>query len=459
MRLHAFLWFMPAVSLLVGLGAGVLIGPVLPGSVDSTGVARAQAAGGMGIVVAPEARGAQPEPLTVAAGTASPAAPVEATPELRQQATYVLMQHRAQQAAPLVGGLQSNPDVLLRLMSMVRDDPSLRREALERMQTGGGMMGVASGAITEEMLDGALRVFLANPERLQGVLGAISANPQLMQNMLGGMGLEGVTSSEINTVMGALQQNPNMLGGLVQGDPRTIDYLADRVVGVGQSGAQGMDPNQLAQLAEQGMRRQQQAQSGEGYANPYGGAAQGGGYGVDPSIPTGRAGGYGAPAYGQAAAQPGYGVPQGYAGQPVQGYGMPAQGAMPGGQGGADLMAEIGGMGGMGDMAGLQNMMNMAGMGGAGGMSGLEAMGGGSAFGSEMLGAGATLSMLADVLGMFGGGARGADLQAALRAGDVSGILSMTDGIYGPNGSLSQAWGQEINSYTDLLNAMVEFDY
>lgn len=92
------------------------------------------------------------------------------------------------------------------------------------------------------------------------------------------------------------------------------------------------------------------------------------------------------------------------------------------------------------------------------GQQGGEALGPGSTS-LDLLGAGATLSMLADMLVAFGGGAEMERLQALLREGDLAGLLAMVQEAYGPNGTLAQDplfEGRTVNSYTDLLNALLE---
>lgn len=79
-----------------------------------------------------------------------------------------------------------------------------------------------------------------------------------------------------------------------------------------------------------------------------------------------------------------------------------------------------------------------------------------TAFASQLLGTGASLGMLADMLGVFGGsGAEMTELQELLRGGDIQSVLRMAQGIYGPEGSLSRELGVDVNSYADLLNVLL----
>jgi hypothetical protein len=268
-------------------------------------------------------------------------------------------------------GLGDNPDVLLNVMRMVRNNPQLRAEALNRMRSS-GMGGAAAGGMTDEMLAGTLDSLLADPGRLEAILGEIGSTPGLLQGMLGQMGMEGVSQQEIDFLLQRVGNDPDLLAGLAAGDPSAVNGLSDDLAGH-MAGGQPDLSGALAPLAQGGGAR-------AGYGASY--------------APTQVAPGYG-----------GYGSYGGYAG-----YG--------GGMGGAPMM------------------------------------------GSDMLGTGASLSLLADMLGTFGGGDT-SELQGALRAGDLNALYGMVNELYGPNGALSNdpaLGGGPINSYTDLLDALMDME-
>jgi hypothetical protein len=340
----------------VGLFLGVLAGPGLgsppPAEVTLT---HAQVAGGLGLVLPP-------------AGTATAEAPPVLPVTPVDPKVYALMQERAGQAQPLVQGLQSNPNALLGLMRSLRDDPTLRQQALDRMRSTGGALGVGSSALTDQALQSTLDTLLADPQRLQGILGVLSSNPQLLGGMLGTMGLPNVTNDEINQVLGQLGNNPAALQGLIQGDQRTVDQLAEGVA-AGQSGGAAPAPGGTTDIGGmlQTLQASQNAQS-------------------------------------------------------------------------------AGGQGGLQGLQGLQGLLG----GGGGGGNNLD-----GAFASQLLGTGASLNLLADMLGIFGGGAQMTELQESLRSGDIGALLQMVQSFYGPNGSLSQELGVDVNSYTDLLDTLM----
>ncbi len=351
-----------SIALPLGILAGTWSGPAaLAPSAGASTVGHAQIAGGLGSVLPSEGPAAlepsAPSPPSAAGAGMAPADP----------ARFALAQQRGQQASPLVQGLESNPDLLMQLMRSIRDDPAMRQEALQRMRSSGGLVGVGAGAVSDEALQGTLDGLLSDPDRLKGILGVLGANPQLLGGMLGGMGLEGVTPGEINQVLGQLGGDPAALQGLLRGDTATAERLAAPMTGIGAASA-GAGGGQTAPMDLDSLTRMlQQAQSP----------------GAAPQGPT-------------------------------------------------------------------------AGLGALGGLAGLGGGGVDPAMASQLLGTGASLSLLADMLGVFGGsGPEMAHLQASLRSGDVQSLLSMVQGIYGPDGSLSREMGTNVNSYTDLLNALM----
>jgi len=385
MKQRLIICLLPVAAICIGVVIGAVLGPAIPGdSGPGDGLDRAQA-GGLGVILPPpDGTGPPAAPAAVAGPSSAPIGRYhQSIRSSRQAAEEVIYQKRAQQAAPFVEGLQQNPDLLLRMMDLVRNDPELRRQAVERMRQSGGLAGAAGQVMNEEMLGAILNGLMADPQRLQGILGAVSQNPQLLQGMLASMGMGNITQGEMDAVMGQLNQNPDMLAPLAHGDQSAVEQLANGVAGAqgGQGGlATGGDiGNALAALAQM----QQAGQMGQGVP---GGMISG----------MGDLGGTNAP------------------------------------MGGADLQSLLGSMGA-----------------------------GGPQFGSDFLGAGASLSVLADMLGVFGGGAQTGELQDALRSGDIQGLLGMVNEIYGPNGTLSKdpaLAGKTINSYTDLLNALLDMD-
>lgn len=354
---------LPLLAFPAGLLFGVFSGPNL--SAGPSALGHAQMGGGLGAVLPSEP--ASP-PTVAGAGLYVPPSGSAGPASTSDPARYALAQQRGQQASPLVDGLQSNPDVLLNLMRSVRDDPTLRQQALERMRSSGGLVGVGANAVSDRALQGTLDTLLADPQRLQGILGMLSSNPQLLGGMLGSMGLQGVTPDEVNQVLGQLQSDPTALQGLARGDQATVDRLVP-MTGVGAAG--GGSPGRLPSVS---------SDSGP----------------VD-----------------------------------LSGLMQMASAAQLAQQGGGQGAAMLGGLG----AAGGQIDPGLA---------------------SQLLGTGASLSMLADMLGIFGGaGPQMTELQSSLRAGDVQALLGMVQQIYGQNGSLSQELGVDVNSYTDLLNTLL----
>jgi hypothetical protein len=293
-------------------------------------------------------------------------------------------------------GLQNNPGLLGSVMDMVRSDPALRNQALERMRQSGGLVGVSGAAISEEALNSALSSLASDPQRLQSILNFIGQNPQLMQGMLGQMGLPNVSAEEINAAFGQLGQDPALLGRLARGDQAAIDQLADKIAGEqgatqgGGSGLSGMRPEELAALYQR--------------------MQQGGGTPPD-GLPAN-----GIPGLGGMAGGMGMGAPGGLGG-PAPGGATPPGWAMP--QGGSSSQM----------------------------------------LGTDLLGTGASLSVLADMLGVFGGGPQMSHLQSSLRQGDLQALFAMVHEIYGPNGTLARdpslGLPHGADSYTDLLNQLM----
>jgi len=386
MKQRLIMCLLPLLAIGIGIVIGAVLGPAVPCDTgQSSDLTRAQA-GGLGVILPPSdgadaAASAAPRPPSTSVGRYH-----ESIRSPRQAAEEVIYQKRAQQAAPFVEGLQQNPDLLLRMMDLVRNDPQLRREAIDRLRQSGGLAGAAGQVINEDMLGAILNGLMADPQRLQGILGVVSQNPQLLQGMLASMGMGNITQAEMDAVMSQLNQNPDMLAPLARGDQGAIEQLAN-----GAAGAQGAP----------------------------GGPAMGGDIGSALAALT----------------------QMGQASQMGE--------EMPGG-----MMPGMGGPGGMNmpmDGAGLQSLLGS--MGGGGGA--------GPQFGSDLLGAGASLSVLADMLGVFGGGAQTGELQETLRRGDIQGLLDMVHEIYGPNGSLSRdpaLGGRTVNSYSDLLNALLDMN-
>lgn len=339
------LYAAPLAAILIGVVAGIAVverdlqkqvtrAPLAAS--DGGTVVLAQAAGGLGVVVpSPPGQGAPLDPLTA-----------------EELALRAIAAQQGQSRAPLVDSLASDPNALLDVMRMVRQDPSLRAEALDRIRRSG-----LGGALTDEALASALDSLTSDPDRLRGILGQIGNSPQLLQGMLGQMGMPDVSEGQVRLLMQRLGQDPNLLARLAAGDAGVVDGLADELAGLSSGGQPDM------------------------------------------GLPLGGLRG------GSSAFQPG-------------------------------LPGPMGGLGGLGD---------------------LGAVLGQSVSGTEMLGTGASLSLLSDMLAGFGG-ADTAQLQNALRAGDISALLGLFNQLYGPTGSLSSdpdLGGGTIGSYTDLLDALM----
>lgn len=279
-------------------------------------VTAAQAMGGLGVVLPP------------AYGT-SVTVPASADPPPSQ----------GQGPPPPLRELQQDPSALLGVMQMVREDPNLMAEALDRVRRSG--MG---GDMTDDTLRQVLDSLLADPERLQGILGEIGGSPGLLQGMLSQMGMHDLSEEQLRVLMGRLGQNPDLLGALARGDPAAIDALAEQL-----------------------------------------------------AAPTAR---------------------------------------------------------GQLDLGGIQDGV---GHGDVGQLDGLGEAGGLPTLGTELLGTGASLSLLADMLAGFGG-ADTTELEQVLRAGDLTGLFELFGRFYGPTGALSadpSLGGGTISSYTDLLDALL----
>lgn len=326
----------PIAAVLIGTVAGITVVErdlrvaAMPPTPDAA--LHAQAAGGLGMVLPPAA---DPDELALQAIAAG----------------------RGQSQAPLVESLVRDPNALLDVMRMVRQDPTLRAEALDRVRRS-GLGGGLAGGMTDEVLTRALDSLLSNPDRLRGVLGQIGGSPELLQGMLGQMGMPDVSSDQIQFLLRRLGQEPDLLARLAAGDAGAVEGLSDELAGLMAGGE--LDVQSLLNSLGQGQ----------------------------PLPPTGT----------------------------------------------TDPLLGLGALGAAGTGALSEPLL-----------------------GTEMLGTGASLSLLSDMLAGFGG-ADTAQLQNALRAGDISGILSLFRSLYGPTGSLSgnpDLGGGVIGSYTDLLDALM----
>lgn len=204
------LWMAPVAAVLLGAAVGVVAvsrdlslssgTPCAMWAADAS-VTAAQAMGGLGVVLPP----AYGTSVTVPASADAPPSQGQGPP-------------------PPLRELQQDPSALLGVMQMVREDPNLMAEALDRVRRSG--MG---GDMTDDTLRQVLDSLLADPERLQGILGEIGGSPGLLQGMLSQMGMHDLSEEQLRVLMGRLGQNPDLLGALARGDPATIDALAEQL--------------------------------------------------------------------------------------------------------------------------------------------------------------------------------------------------------------------------------------